>query len=80
MLTKADLPHVAGRAEETLAALREVVPHKRILCISAQSGANLRMLVQRTRGLLDAMDARERAAPGGRIEPSEPLIETADLS
>ena len=41
VLTKADLPHVAARAEATLAALREAVPHSRILCISAESGANL---------------------------------------
>jgi len=59
VLTKADLPHVAARAEVTLAALREAVPHQRILCISAESGTNLTPLVQRTRSLLDAMDARE---------------------
>eukprot|EP00908_Phaeocystis_cordata_P022128 Transcript_4549.p1 GENE.Transcript_4549~~Transcript_4549.p1 ORF type:complete len:412 (-),score=126.04 Transcript_4549:19-1254(-) len=68
VLTKADLPHVAAKAEETLAALRAVVPHKRILCISAQDGANLKMLVQRTRALLDQMDSKEAAqgaAPAG---------------
>ena len=68
VLTKADLPHVAAKAEETLAALRAVVPHKRILCITAQDGATLKMLVQRTRALLDQMDSKEAAqgaAPAG---------------
>lgn len=58
VLTKADLPHVAARADETLAALRAATPHKRLLCISARSGDNLRELVRRTRLLLDKLDDR----------------------
>ena len=65
VLTKADLPHVAARAEETLAALREAVPHQRILCISAESGTNLTPLVQRTRSLLDSMDRKAGQPPSG---------------
>ena len=68
VLTKADLPHVAARAEATLAALRQVVAHRRIICISAESGVNLPVLVQRTRALLDALDTKVGAAAAERRE------------
>jgi len=62
VLTKTDLPHVAARADETLAALQAATPHKRLLCISARSGDTLPELVRRTRALLDALDDRAAAA------------------
>jgi len=48
VLSKADLPHVAARVPATLEALKAVVPHGRILPISAHSRVNLESLVGRT--------------------------------
>ena len=61
VVTKTDLPEVEADAEAKLAALRNAVPHGRILSISAQSGDNLATLLKRTRALLDKLDERASA-------------------
>ena len=58
LLTKADLPEVEPEVEARLESLRAVVPHGRLLVISAESGLGLPALVRRTRGLLDQLQDR----------------------
>jgi GTP-binding protein len=58
VLSKVDLPHVAARVPAALAELRSVVPHGRILCISAQAGLNVDQLVNKTFKLLRQQQAR----------------------
>jgi GTP-binding protein len=57
VLSKVDLPHVAARVPAAMEALRAVVPHGRIMCISAQSGVNIEQLVGRTYKLLQEQKA-----------------------
>ena len=59
----ADLPAVAERAPAILEKLRAVSAHKRVICISAESGLNLQALAKRTRKLLDQLD--EQLLKGG---------------
>lgn len=63
ILSKADLPAVAERAPAILEKLRAVSAHKRVICISAESGLNLQALAKRTRKLLDQLD--EQLLKGG---------------
>ena len=61
VVSKADLPDVAARLPATLEALRKIVPHQRIMCISAHSGLNLKQLIGKTHNLL----LKEKAAAKG---------------
>jgi len=71
LVSKAELPHVAERINETVAAIRAVAPHGRILPFSAHSGLNVQQLMQRTHALLrqvqhqQAQEAEAEAAPHG---------------
>ena len=56
VLTKADLPNVAARLPEALAALKAAARHERVLAISSHDGSNLDPLLRRTRTLLDQLD------------------------
>ena len=56
--TKADLPHVAERAADTVAALKVAAGHGRVLTLSSQDGRNVKPLLSRARSILDQMDAK----------------------
>eukprot|EP00316_Scyphosphaera_apsteinii_P020673 CAMPEP_0119331364 /NCGR_PEP_ID=MMETSP1333-20130426/80440_1 /TAXON_ID=418940 /ORGANISM="Scyphosphaera apsteinii, Strain RCC1455" /LENGTH=348 /DNA_ID=CAMNT_0007340953 /DNA_START=107 /DNA_END=1153 /DNA_ORIENTATION=+ len=60
VLSKADLPHVAARMPMMLDALRKVVPHNRIICISSHSRLNLEMLQIRTSALLAQLTSQKQ--------------------
>lgn len=76
-----DLPHVAARAPATLAALRAVMPHGRLMGISSANGTNLRNLLGRTRQTLDSMAARKAASMDARkaaeLKPTGPTQRAA---
>ena len=64
VLTKTDLPHVAARAPESLAALKKAAKHGRVISASSHESKNIKKLLQRTRKLLDQMDAKKTNGGG----------------
>lgn len=76
VLSKVDLPHVAARVPAALEALRAVVPHGRILCISAHTGLNVDQLVSRTYKLLRQQAGRQKGQlqSSGNANGAEGLV------
>lgn len=62
VLNKVDLPHVEERREEITAALRQLMPHSRLLCISAAARIGTADLVDRAYKFLLKVKSDEEAA------------------
>lgn len=74
VFTKADLPHVAERAADTLAALKVAAGHGRVIVLSSHEGRNVKQLLGRTRSVLDQMDEKAGvlgAGAGGGVSGAE---------
>ncbi|KAL1519103.1 hypothetical protein AB1Y20_003368 [Prymnesium parvum] len=71
VLTKLDLPHVEARVPGTIAALKEVMLHKRIMGISSTRGDHLRELLIRTRRTLDQMNSAVEATRADRKDSQD---------
>jgi GTP-binding protein len=89
VLNKVDLPHVEGRRDEIMAALLQLMPHTRLLCISAAARLGTTDLVDRVYRFLLKVKADEEAAlarsasaappaPAAAAAPSDLLIMSGD--
>jgi len=80
VLNKVDLPEVAARQDELLAALKERCDHSRVLPISAATGKGVKELMQRLKKFVDSLPPQEELFEGKEAVVLDDQILDNDIS